>query len=90
MECTPKSSRKSRGWEAIEFVTSADQPRDSRRTSFSSPVGPFVRSKDGRCGVGGVEDDAVAMFPRAEVIVEARLRGWTAGDWSGEVCGSYL
>lgn len=39
---------------------------------------------DGRCGVGGVEDDdAVAMFPQAEVIVEARLRGWTAGDWSG-------
>ena len=45
-----------------------------------------MRSTDGGCDVGRIEDDdAVAMFPRAEVIVEARLRGqgWTAGDWSG-------
>jgi hypothetical protein len=51
----------------FEFVTSADQPRASRRTSFSRLVGPFVRSTDDGCGVGGDgdDDDAAAMSPPA-------------------------
>lgn len=58
----PPKTRKRREWEAIELVvTSADQPRASRSTIFSRPVGPFVRSTDDDgCGVVGGDDDAAA------------------------------
>lgn len=59
----PKSTWKRRKLEAIELVTSADQPRASRSTIFSRPVGPFVRSTDDeRCGVGGDDDDVAAAM----------------------------